>query len=97
MMTKLMLALMVSASIMFGGAGVVAAAGSTASGDCDQTQDQTRLQLKDGSCNQVQTQTQTQDQTMLQLRDGSCAGSQCQQHLYEWSYYWNYNYGNYWR
>jgi hypothetical protein len=50
MMTKLMLAVMVSAAVMLGGAGVAAAAGGTASGDCDQTQDQTRLQQRDGSC-----------------------------------------------
>ncbi len=50
MITKLMLAAMLSAAVMFGGAGVVAAAGSTANGDCDQSQDQTKLQLRDGSC-----------------------------------------------
>lgn len=45
-----MVAVMVGAAFMFGTAGVVSAAGANASGDCDQTQDQTRLQLKDGSC-----------------------------------------------
>ena len=42
---------MVGAALMFGGVGVVAATGGNGAGDCDQTQDQTRLQLKDGSCN----------------------------------------------
>jgi uncharacterized protein (DUF2147 family) len=50
MISKLMVAVMVGAAFMFGAAGVVSAAGANASGDCDQTQDQTRLQLKDGSC-----------------------------------------------
>jgi hypothetical protein len=101
MMAKLMLAVMVSAAVMLGGVGAVAAAGSDASGTCDQTQDQTRLKLKDGSCDQIQNQTQlqlkdgtcdqTQDQIRLQLQDGSCDGSNCQDHLYDWNYNWNYS------
>jgi hypothetical protein len=50
MISKLMVAVMVGAAVMFGAIGVVSVAGANASGDCIQTQDQTHLQLKDGSC-----------------------------------------------
>lgn len=45
-----MVAVMVGAAVIFGAIGVVSVAGANASGDCVQTQDQTHLQLKDGSC-----------------------------------------------
>ncbi len=56
MMTNLALAVMVCASVMLGGAGVAAAANGVGSGDCDQTQDQTRLQQRDGTCDGINCQ-----------------------------------------
>jgi hypothetical protein len=91
MKSKLMVAAIIGAAVMFGAAGVASAAGASVSGDCDQTQDQTRLQLKDGSCNECICD-QTQNQTRLQLKDGSCNECDCSGNEYSWNHDYNRNY-----
>lgn len=96
MITKLTMAVVLSASLLLGGIGVAASANAASNGTCDQTQDRTMLQLRDGSCdqtkNQTQLKTQLQEQTQLQLRDGSCDCSQCQEYLYSWNYDYEWSY-----
>jgi len=76
MISKLMVAVIVGAAFMFGTAGVVSAAGANASGDCDQTQDQTHLQLKDGSCGGCECTDYNWDYN----------------YNWNYDYNWNYNY-----
>jgi len=82
MIGKTWIAMMVGAFVLFGGLATVAA--GTMNGDC--LQDQDKLQLKDGSCqddlledaaatdgvNGDCDQTQDMIQDKLQLKDGSC-------------------------
>lgn len=95
-MTKLTMAVVLSAAVILGGIGVAASADAASNGTCDQTQDRTMLKLKDGSCEQAEDQTQLktrlQEQTQLQLRDGSCNCSQCQEYLYSWNYDYEWSY-----
>ncbi|WP_353853006.1 hypothetical protein [Dehalobacter restrictus] len=67
-MKKTIFALVLVGTMLISTGSVFAAVNGT----CDQDRDQTRLKLKDGSCQTAMKGAGDRDQIRLFLRDGSC-------------------------